>query len=161
MNGKVVSYIKPFAQLEEVIGPYGGQFASFDWVFSPRGENGAPMPMFDRATGAVDPQVVAYWGAHYDLANIVDRTWAQRGAMLRGRIHLFVGTADTFYLDGSAHLFEARLAKLGAEPHFSYLPGRSHFDLYRVGNDERGLFDQIGSEMYAVARPGVKWTGRK
>ena len=155
VDGKVVSYIKPFAQLEGVLGPYGGQFSSFEWVFSPRGQDGAPMPMFDRSTGAVDPKVVAYWGEHYDLANITERTWPQRGPMLRGRIHLFVGTADTFYLDGAAHLFESRLTKLGAEPHFTYLPGRSHFDLYAVGKDQEGLFDQIGREMYAVARPGM------
>ena len=156
-DGHVVSYLKQFAQLEAVLGPYGGQFASFDWVFSPRGQDGAPVPMFDRTTGAVDPKVVAYWAEHYDLANIVEREWPERSAMLRGRIHLTVGTADTFYLDGAAHLFEARLAKLGAEPHFTYLPGRTHFDLYGVGKDRDVLFDQIGREMYAVARPGVSW----
>lgn len=156
-DGHVVSYLKQFAQLEEVLGPYGGQFSSFDWVFSPRAEDGAPMPMFDRSTGAVDPKVVAYWGEHYDLANIAERTWPEHGPMLRGRIHLTVGTADTFYLDGAAHLLEARLQKLGAEPHFTYLPGRTHFDLYAVGKDGEGLFTQITTEMYAVARPGVVW----
>ena len=156
-GGKVVSYLKQFALLEQVLGPYGGQFSSFEWVFSSRGEDGAPMPLFDRTTGAVDPKVVAYWSEHYDLANITERTWPQRGPMLRGRIHLTVGTADTFYLDGAARLFEARLQKLGAEPHFTYLPGRTHFDLYKVGTDGEGLFTQIGTEMYAVARPGAVW----
>ncbi len=153
VHGKVVSTIKDSAQLEEVLGPYGGQFSSFEWVFSPRDKSGAPQPMFDRATGAVDSKVVSYWAAHYDLANIVERVWPDRGSLLKGRIHLFVGTADTFYLDGSAHLFEARLSKLGADPHFTYLPGRSHFDVYKVGGDPRGLLNQIAAEMYATARP--------
>jgi enterochelin esterase-like enzyme len=156
-QGKVIATLEQFAKLEAVLGPYGGQISSFDWVFSPRSQGGEPEPMFDRQTGAVNPKVVQYWHDHFDLANIVETTWAQRGPMLKGRIHLFVGTADTFYLDGSAHLFEARLKKLGADPHFTYIPDKTHFDLYNVGDKRNALFDQIGAEMYAVARPGVDW----
>ena len=152
-DGKVVATFQQFAQMEAVLGPYGGQVSSFDWVFSPRGPDGAPEPMFDRVTGDVHPEVVRYWHDHYDLAADVEQHWAERGGLLKGRIHLLVGTADTFYLDGAAHLFEARLNKLDADPHFTYLPGRTHFDLYQVGDDRSGLFNQIAAEMYAVARP--------
>ncbi len=157
-HGKVIATLEEFSRLEAVLGPYGGQISSFDWVFSPKSQAGGPVPMFDRATGVVDPAVVRYWHDHYDLANIVETTWAQRGAMLKGRIHLIVGTADTFYLDGAAHLLEARLKTLGADPHFTFLPGKTHFDLYDVGDQKGALLDQIGAEMYAVARPGVDWT---
>ena len=157
VDGKVVATLEQFTKIETVLGPYGGQITSFDWVFSPRSKSGAPMPMFDRVTGNVDPTVVAYWHDHYDLAHLVEEKWPTQSALLKGRIHLFVGTADTFYLDSSAHLLDARLAKLGADAHFTYIPGRTHMDLYRVGSDQRGLFDQIATEMYAVARPGVHW----
>ncbi len=153
-GGKVVATLEQFARLEAVIGPYGGQMSSFDWVFSPKGESGAPEPMFDHETGAVDPKVFAYWHEHYDLAHIVEANWASRGADLKGRIHVIVGTADTFYLDGSAHLFEAVLSRLGADPHFTYLPGKTHFDLYAEGQDRTALFDRIAGEMYKIARPG-------
>lgn len=156
-KGKVVATMEQLARLESVLGPYGGQMTSFDWVFSPKGDNGAPEAMFDRATGQVHPEVVAYWRDHYDLAHIVESTWGQRGPQLKGRIHLIVGTADTFYLDGSAHKFEAVLHRLGAEPHFTYLPDRTHFNLYEQDKDRMALFDQIGAEMWEVARPGVKW----
>jgi S-formylglutathione hydrolase FrmB len=156
-KGKVVATFKQFAQLEDVLGPYGGQVASFDWVFSPKGPSGAPEPMFDHVTGDVHPEVVAYWHDHYDLAHLVEEHWSERGTSLKGRIHLFVGTADTFYLDGAAHLFEARLKALGADPHFTYIPERTHFDLYKVGDDSGGLFTQIGAEMYKVARPASNW----
>ncbi len=156
-DGKVVATFEQFAKIEAVLGPYGGQVSSFDWVFSPKGPSGAPEPMFDRVTGFVHPEVVRYWHDHYDLAHLTEEHWARDGSLLKGRIHLFVGTADTFYLDGSARLFEARLKKLGAEPQFHYLPGRTHFDLYKVGEDREGLFDQIAAEMWAVARPGVRW----
>jgi S-formylglutathione hydrolase FrmB len=160
-HGKVVSTVEQFARNETVLGPYGGQFTSFDWVFSPRGSDGRPVPMFNRITGDVDPTVVAYWRDHYDLAHIVTATWAQRGPLLRGKIHVFVGTADTFYLDGAAHKLDAVLQGLGAHAHFTYIPDRTHFDLYLThanGKDDRaGLFDQIAAEMYAVARPGNTW----
>jgi enterochelin esterase-like enzyme len=157
VDGKVVATVQQYTQLERVLGPYGGQMASFDWVFSPKSKSGAPEQMFNRTTGDVNPAVVAYWRDHYDLAHIVETNWTQLKPDLKGRIHLFVGTADTFYLDGSAHLFEGVLKRVGADPHFTYLPGRSHFDLYFVGKDHGGLFDQISAEMYAVARPKSHW----
>lgn len=156
-KGKVIATMEQFARMEDVLGAYGGQIASFDWVFSPKGKDGAPEPMFDHQTGAVHPEVVAYWHDQYDLAHTVEAHWAERGASLKGRIHLFVGTADTFYLDGAAHKLEAVLNRLGAEPHFTFIPDRTHFDLYLVDKDRQGLFDQIAAEMYAVARPGVDW----
>ena len=156
-HGKVVAALQQLAQIERVLGPYGGQLASFEWVFSPKSDSGAPQQMFNRVTGAVDPAVVAYWHDHYDLAHIVEANWPQLKPDLKGRIHLIVGTADTFYLDGAAHKFEAVLNHLGADPHFTYLPDRTHFDLYVVGTDRTALFDQISSEMYAVARPGAHW----
>ena len=151
-HGKVIATMEQFAKMEAVTGPYGGQLASFDWVFSPKGASGAPEQMFDRVTGDVNPEVVRYWHDHYDLAHIVESTWAKRGVDLKGRIHVYVGTADTFYLDGPAHRFEAVLKKLGGNPHFTYIPDRTHFDLYWIGSDHMGLFDTIGKQMWQTAR---------
>lgn len=156
-QGKIVATVEQFARLEMVLGSYGGQMTSFDWVFSPKGPDGAPEPAYDRETGQVDPAVVAYWREHYDLAHIVETHWEERGADLKGRIHVYVGTADTFYLDGAAHKFDAVLAKLGADAHFTYVPSRTHFDVYKIGDDRQGLFDEIAAQMYAVARPGAEW----
>jgi len=163
-HGKVVATFEELARNERVIGPYGGQVASFEWVFSPRGADGRPLQMFNRDTGDVNPAVIAYWRDHYDLAHIVQTTWPQRGPALRGKIHVFVGTADTFYLDSAARKMEAVLSALGADPHFTYIPDRTHFDLYttypaggETGGDRSGLFTQIGTEMYAVARPDAHW----
>jgi S-formylglutathione hydrolase FrmB len=163
-HAKVIGTFEQFARNERVLGPFGGQIASFEWVFSPRGPDGRPVPMFDRETGDVDPAVIAYWHDHYDLAHIVQTTWAQRGLELRGKIHVLVGTADTFYLDGAAHKMDAVLKSLDADAHFTYIPDRTHFDLYTIykeGGDPKGdrygLFKQIGAEMYAVARPHANW----
>ncbi len=158
-KGEVVATMRQFAGLERVLGPYGGQMASFDWVFSPKGEGGAPQPMFDRDTGAVDPAVVAYWRDHYDIAYRLQRDWPMLKPDLDGKIHLTVGTADTFYLDGAAHRLEAVMKGLGAKTDFRYLDGRTHFDLYVKGDDRQGLLKDIAWEMYALARPGSKRAG--
>jgi hypothetical protein len=147
--------MEDFAKQEWVLGGYGGQMASFDWVFSPRGADGRPMQLFDRLTGDINPQVAAYWGEHYDIARKLRREWPKAGKELKGKIHLIVGTADTFHLERPAHLLEAVLKELGGEPNFRYLEGRTHGDLYQVGNDHNGLLNQIAHEMYAVARPGA------
>ena len=64
-----------------------------------------------------------------------------------------VGTGDTFYLDGAADSLEATLNRLDGESQVTFLPGRSHFNVYAVGADRYPLFDQIAAEMYQVARP--------
>jgi hypothetical protein len=152
-KGKVIASFEAFARLERVLGAYGGQMASFEWVFSPRGADGRPLPMFDRDTGAVDPAVVAYWREHYDIAHRLQQHWPALKGDLDGKIHLYVGTADTFYLDGAAHRLKAVLDGLGAKSDFRFLPERTHFDLYRVGDDRQGLLKQISWQMYALARP--------
>ena len=152
-HATVLGTFEQFAKLERVLGPYGGQLASFEWVFSPRGKDGRPEPMFDRDTGAVNPAVVDYWRDHYDIAWRLQHHWPQLKPDLDGKIHLYVGTADTFYLDGAAHRLQAVLDGLHARSSFHFLPDRTHFDLYRVGKDREGLLKEISWAMYAVARP--------
>jgi hypothetical protein len=160
MHTKVLATMEQLAHLEVVLGEYGGQLSSFDWVFSPRGADGRPLAMFNRATGAVDPKVVEYWGEHYDIAHRIETHWTALAPDLRGKIHLFVGTDDTFYLDGAAHRLQALLDRLHGQAEFDFLAGRTHFDLYQNGDDGYALFDRIAAEMYAVARPNGKSTAK-
>jgi putative esterase len=155
-KGEMLVAVEEYTRREVVVGEYGGQFASFEWVFSPRGAGGLPVPMFDRTTGAVDSAVIAHWKEHYDVAERLRRHWPELRRDLDGKIHLTVGSADTFYLDGAAHLLEATMKGLGARTDFRYVEGRSHFDLYTVGDDRSGLYKAIAWEMYALARPGSK-----
>jgi S-formylglutathione hydrolase FrmB len=160
VHTKVLATMEQFAHQEAVLGEYGGQLSSFEWVFSPRGPDGRPLEMFNRATGAVDPKVVEYWGEHYDIGRRIETHWTTLAPDLRGKIHLFVGTDDTFYLDGAAHRLQALLDRLHGQAQFNFLTGRTHFDLYQDGDDRFALFDRIAAEMYAVARPNSKTTGK-
>jgi hypothetical protein len=150
IGGKDIESLEHFAREEKVLGSYGGQMSSFEAVFSPRGPDGRPMQLFDRETGDVNPEVAKAW-ERYDIASVLRKNWPTLGPKLKGKIHLIVGTEDTFHLEESAHLLEDTVKQLGGKWDFRYLPGRNHMDLYRGG-----LADQIAKEMYEVARPGEK-----
>lgn len=159
-GGKVIATNAQFAQLETVLGSYGGQFASFEWVFSPRGQDGRPMPLFDRATGVIDSTVTEYWRSNYDISDRLARDWTTLRNDLDGKIHVVVGGSDTFYLDAPARRLKAVLDRLGARSSFTFVPGRGHFDLYAKGSDSDALTADIAWEMYAIARPGSERTTR-
>jgi hypothetical protein len=90
----------------------------------------------------------------YDISRILRDNWKTLGPKLRGKLHITVGTADTFHLDEAVRLLDAELKKLGnpaSDAKIDYLAGRDHFDLYADGLELR-----IAQEMYAVARPKVR-----
>lgn len=149
-GGKELMSVRQYAQQERVLGYYGGQFASFDAVFSPKGNDGQPMQIFDRETGRIDQFVAKSW-EKYDISRVLRDNWTTLGPKLKGKLHIWVGTADTFHLDEAVRLLDAELKKLGSDAKIEYLEGRSHFDMYKDG-----LGDRIANEMYAVARPKAK-----
>jgi len=154
MGGKEVMTFRQYAQQERVLGYYGGQMASFNAVFSPKGPDGQPMQLFDFVTGKIDPEVQKAW-QRYNISKLLIDNWKTLGPKLKGKIHIIVGTADTFHLDESVRLLDAELKKLGSDAKIEYVEGRDHFNLY-----EGGLGDRIAREMYAVARPKAKAAGK-
>ena len=93
--------------MEDVIGD-GGQLHSFEAVFSPLGPDGRPRPLWDRATGAVDPEVARAWQT-YDIRLVLERNWPTLGPKLKGKLHVVIGDLDTFYLEGAVALLKASL----------------------------------------------------
>lgn len=150
MDGREVMSLRQFSQMERILGSYGGQMASFEAVFSPKGADGQPMRLYDRETGRIDPFVQKAW-EKYDISRILRDDWKMLAPKLKGKLHILVGTADTFHLDESVRLLDAELKKLGSDARFEYLEGRTHFDMYKDGLGER-----IAREMYAIARPKAK-----
>lgn len=146
-KGKNLASLRQYAEQERVTGAFGGQFASFEAVFSPKGIDGRPMPLFNRETGAIDPFVAKEW-EKYDIAKVLEANWKTLAPKLKGKIHIIVGTADTFHLDEGVRLLDAELKQLGSDAKIEYIEGRTHFDLY-----QGGLMERIANEMYAVARP--------
>lgn len=151
-HGKVQASFRALTLMGAVLGDYGDQMSSFEAVFSPKGPDGKPEILFDRATGDIDPAVAAYWCAHYDIARFVQMNWSSLRADLDGKIHVIVGTEDSYFLDGPAHRLQGVLDRLGARSEFRYLAGRTHNDVYQKGADEEGLLLDIAWEMYRSAQ---------
>jgi hypothetical protein len=136
--GKLTMTLRDFVLSSDVMGYRSSQFGSFDAVFSPPGPNGAPLPLFDHRTGRVDPHVVAYWEARYDIASKIAREWPVYGTSLTDRIHVAVGTLDTFHLERGVLRLDARIRQLGITPDITYFPNASHFSLFQKSTDFEG-----------------------
>jgi hypothetical protein len=152
-HGKILASFRAVTLMGAVLGEYGDQVTSFEAVFSPKGADGKPLRLFDRDSGAVDPEVAAYWCSHYDIAGYVAAHWSSLRSDLDGKIHVIVGTDDSFFLDGPTRALQAVLDRLGAKSDFRYLAGRTHNDVYRLGTDDEGLLLDIARDMYRAARP--------
>ncbi|MCW3099467.1 MAG: enterochelin esterase-like enzyme [Chthonomonadaceae bacterium] len=144
--------------VEEVLGEYGGQMASFEWVFSPRGPDGRPMRLYDRTTLVIDPQVAAYWRQNWDLSQIIRSRWAELAPDLDGKVRVIVGDKDEAGLDDSARRLHAAFQAVGGRATFTYLPGKGHFNLYSEGAERMALRRKIAWQMWRVARPKSKLT---
>jgi hypothetical protein len=104
---------------ELVLGTHGRSGEQWDiWqaVFSPAGPDGYPAEIWNQRTGVINKEVAAYWREHYDLTAILQRDWKTLGPKLQGKLHVMVGTADTFFLDGAVHLMQHSL-EATANPH--------------------------------------------
>jgi hypothetical protein len=84
----------------------GEQFDIWQAVYSPVGDDGYPKPIFDKETGDIDHTVAAYWREHYDLRNILERDWPTLGPKLRGKLHIYCGSADNYFLNNAVYLLE-------------------------------------------------------
>ncbi len=106
---QVMLHYDDFVRQETVMGP-GGQIHSFEAVFSPR-ENEQPRPLFDRATGTVDPVTAKAWEL-FDIRLVLERNWDILGPELKGRLRVYAGAEDNFYLEGAVRRLKTTLDAL-------------------------------------------------
>jgi hypothetical protein len=139
-SGKVLVHYKPFSDMEVVLGR-SGQLFSFEAVFGPRGPDGRPMPLWDRTTGRIDPVVAKSW-QRYDIRLQLQRNWESIAPKLRGKIHVYMGAEDNFYLEGATVLLKQTLAGLGSDAVVEIFPGRDHSTLI-----DPALRQRIAAEM--------------
>ena len=113
--GHVSTEIRDLNQRELALGTRsrsGDQFDIWEAVFSPAGADGYPQRIYDKYTGAIDSTVAGYWKEHFDLTHIIRRDWSTLGEKLKGKIHIYVGTMDTYYLNDAVYDAEDMLKKL-------------------------------------------------
>jgi hypothetical protein len=107
--GKVNSTIQSSNHRELAIGTKnrsGDQYDIWEAVYSPVGEDGYPKRLWDKYTGEIDHEVAEYWRENYDLAYIMKRDWKVLGPKLKGKIHIYCGDMDNYYLNNAVYLAE-------------------------------------------------------
>jgi hypothetical protein len=111
--GRPTSTLEEMNRLELVLGANsrsGGQWDIWQAVFSPAGADGYPKPIWDKRTGEIDRSVAEYWRENFDLVHIMQRDWEKGlGEKLRGKIHLYVGDLDNYYLENAVYLAQGFL----------------------------------------------------
>jgi hypothetical protein len=118
--GHVLATTQSTNQYELALGSHGRSGEQFDiWqaVYGPVGKDGYPQPIFDKETGEIDHAVAEYWKEHYDLRAILQRDWTTLGPKLRGKLHIYVGSADNYMLNDAVYLMEDFLKTTSNPPY--------------------------------------------
>ena len=105
--GHLSATIEQMNRLELVLGTKGrsgGQWDIWEAVYSPVGSDGYPKRIWDKRTGVIDKTVAEAWKS-YDLVHILRRDWSRGlGKKLEGKIHIYVGDMDNYYLNNAVYL---------------------------------------------------------
>lgn len=169
-DGTITGLVGDEYRYEYVLGTHSRsseQWAIWQAVFSPVGEDGYPKDVIDPLTGTIDKSTVTYWREHYDLTSILQRDWATLGPKLEGKLHLTVGDGDTYFLNNAVHLLQESLENT-RNPHsdatFQYGPRMPH--CYTGGPSEytmlqnrdtwaQRVIPQMVNHMLKTAPPGA------
>ncbi|HAA14189.1 MAG TPA: hypothetical protein DCE41_21840 [Cytophagales bacterium] len=84
----------------------GQQWDIWEAVYSPVGDDGYPQRIWNKYTGDINPEVADYWRENYDLTYIMQRDWETLGPKLKGKLHIYCGDMDNYYLNNAVYLAE-------------------------------------------------------
>ena len=156
LDGDTRTTVRHECRLEAALG-LGGRWelSGRDWcswnaVFGPRGDDGLPKPLWDGKTGRIDPDVLDHW-KKYDLRLRMEEDWATLGPKLRGKLHVWVGEADDYFLNDAVHLLDdfLREAKPAYEGSITFGMHKNHFGRWLT-------YREMLDEMAARAAAGRK-----
>ena len=107
--GHIQSTVREQNHLEAVLGDKsrsGQQWDIWEATYSPQGSDGYPERIWDKHSGEINREVAEYWRENYDLRHILERDWEKLGPSLRGKIHIYCGDMDNYYLNNAVYLME-------------------------------------------------------
>lgn len=135
--------MKDFILYENVLGysntyvTSGGQFSAFTALYSPKGKDGLPAPLFDPFTGEIDKEIAEHW-KKYDLKYFVESNWETLGPKLQGKIWIWGADMDNFYLNAALRNFDEMLkeqenpksdAEISFTPMAGHCQGYNHLEV--------------------------------
>jgi hypothetical protein len=113
-DGNIQSMMKDENWFELVQGDKsrsGGQWDIWEATYGPVGTDGYPQRIWDKRTGTINKDVAAYWKEHYDLRHILETNWNTLGPKLAHKINIYVGDADSYFLNMGVHMMDDFLKK--------------------------------------------------
>ena len=151
LSGEVRFTMRHECRIENVLGRgdswtlSGGQWGAWNATYGPRGTDGRPVPLWHPLTGKIDHKTAEYWKA-YDLRLILETRWAELGPKLKGKIHIWIGEADDYFLNNAVHRLDEFLSR--AQPAYEgsirYGPGQGHC---WMGISQREMMKQMARRM--------------
>ena len=146
-TGEPIMLMREFIKYENVQGrtdtyvTSGGQFSAHTALYSPRGPDGLPAPLFDPQTGVIDHEVADHW-KKYDLTLYAKENWPQLGPKLQGKINIWMGDMDHFYLNLGTRAFD-EFINTTENPHsdanIRFTPMKGHCAEY----DQRSILEEM------------------
>ena len=133
IDGRVEFTIRDECQMENVLGEgdswtlSGQQWGAWNATYGPRGADGRPLPLWNPKTGVINKSAIDHW-KQYDLRLVLQQNWNILGSRLRGKLHISVGEADSYYLNNAVHMLDEFLKKADppADARIAYGLGRGH-----------------------------------
>ena len=125
----------------------GQQIDIFEAAFGPKGEDGYVRPLFDKKTGEIDPEVARYWKEHYDLRYYLETHWPEIGEHLKGKLNIYTGDMDTYYLNNAVVLLERFLEKT-KDPYYD--------GIIAYGDGEPHCWGPYGEELIELLKAHIE-----
>jgi S-formylglutathione hydrolase FrmB len=123
-EGQVVETVRGMSELEDALGSHGRsgqQYEAWEAVYGPVGPDGYPRPLWEKHTGKIDRDVANYMRDHgYDLRDYLSKNWTRLGPQLKGKLHLYCGDMDSFYLNLAVYLLQDFLKTTDSGATFEY-----------------------------------------
>jgi len=114
-SGQPEVSMRQLSQMEEVLGSRGRscqQLEIWEAVYGPVGQDGYPKPLWDKMTGQIDREVALYMRDNgYDLRHYIETNWPKIGPQLVGKLHIYCGDMDDYYLNLAVYMLEDFLKK--------------------------------------------------
>ena len=112
-DGSIISMMKDENHYELTVGDHsrsGGQWDIWEATYSPVGPDGYPRRIWNKETGDIDHAVAEQW-KKYDLLNVLKTQWPTLGPKVAGKLNVYVGDMDTYYLNDAVENLHDFLSK--------------------------------------------------
>ena len=148
-DGQVREMMKDENHYELAVGDKcrsGGQWEIYMACYGPVGEDGYPKEVWNKLTGEIDPDVARYWKEHFDLRHYLEQNWADIGPKLEGKLHIFVGDMDSYYLN-NAVVFMEKFLESTRDPYYGGVVGYGDGEPHCWGPRGRELLELMADHI--------------